>query len=333
MKALISQQPGEPKTLVLADVPDPVPAAGEVLVAVHACGINFLDTLIVIDQYQVKPPRPFAPGVEVAGTVLALGAGVTGLAPGDRVMGIPAWGGLAEQVCVPATHVFPLPDAVSFTEGAGLPIAYGTALHALRDRGRMRAGECLLVLGAGGGAGLAAVELGKALGLRVVGAVSGADKADAVRAAGADAVVVYDRAPLNRDQSRALVQAFRAACGGEGADIVYDAVGGDYAEPALRACAWGARYLIVGFAAGIPALPFNLALLKSADLCGVFYGGFAERDPAHNRVLCAELLDLAAAGRISAHVNHVVPLARGAEAIALLAQRKTVGKVVVTIRD
>lgn len=333
MKALLSLAPGGPEGLVLQDVADPVPGPGEVLIDVHACGINFLDTLIVIDQYQARPPRPFSPGVEVAGTVAALGEGVEGFTPGQRVIGLPAWGGLAEKVCVPAANVFALPDGVSFAEGAGLLIAYGTAIHALKDKGRMRAGESLLVLGAGGGAGLSAVAMGKALGLRVVGAVSSEDKAKAVLAAGAEDVVLYGRPPFDREGSRALVAAFRAACGGEGADIVYDAVGGDYAEPALRACAWGARYLIIGFAAGIPALPFNLPLLKSVDLCGVFYGAFTGRDPAHNRELCAELLDLAAAGRISAHVNHTFPLARGGDAIALLGNRQAVGKVVVTIRD
>lgn len=333
MKALLSLTTGGPETLELRDAADPLAGPGEVVIAVRACGINFLDTLIVIDQYQAKPPRPFSPGAEVAGTIAAIGEGVSGWSIGDRVIGFPPYGGLAEQVAVEARRLFVLPDGVSFAEGAGLLIPYGTAIHALKDKARVKPGESLLVLGAGGGAGLSAVELGKALGLRVIGAVSDEAKADAARAAGADEVVLYGRPPFDRDQSRTLTQAFRAACGGDGANIVYDAVGGGYAEPALRAMAWGGRYLVIGFAAGIPALPFNLALLKSIDICGVFYGGFVEQDPAHNRVLCAELLTLAAEGRISAHVNHTYPLERGGDAIALLSARAAIGKVVVTIGD
>lgn len=331
MKALLSLAPGGPETLTLGELPDPVPGEGEVVIAARACGINFLDTLIIRDLYQHKPQRPFAPGVEVSGTIEAIGPGVTGLKTGDRVIGLPQIGGLAEKVLVAARNVVPLPDAVDFTSGAGLLLTYGTAIHALKDKGRMRAGETLLVLGAGGGAGLAAVELGKALGLRVIGAVSGEAKAQAARDAGAEDVVIYPRAPFDNDQSRALAKAFKAACGGEGADIVFDAVGGDYAEPAVRSLAWGGRYLVIGFAAGIPRLPLNLALLKEADICGVFYGAFTERDPRHNAALAAELMQLAATGLIRTHVSATRPLERGGEAIALLANRQAVGKVVVTI--
>ena len=334
MKTLRSHLAGGPETLSLDDVADPVPGPGEVVVAIRACGINFLDTLIIRDLYQTKPPRPFAPGVEVAGTITALGAGITRWSVGERVIALPAFGGFAEAIAVPEGRLFALPEAISFARGAGLSIAYGTAIYALKDRAGMRAGETLLVLGASGGTGLAAVELGKALGLRVIGAVSSPDKADAVRKAGAQDVLLYPRGSLDRDASRALAQAFKAALAnvtgaGEGADIVYDCIGGDFAEPAIRSLAWGGRYLTIGFAAGIPAIPLNLTLLKSIDIRGVFYGAFTLRDPARNAELVAELLDLAAAGKVAVGEPTAFPLERGGEAIALLADRQAVGKVVV----
>lgn len=333
MKALLSREPGGPESLALGDLPDPVPGAGQVLVAVHATGINFLDTLIIRDQYQVRPPRPFAPGAEVAGVVEAVGPDAGAWQPGDRVIAQVSHGGLAEKVLVHHARAFALPDAVSFATGAGLLITHGTAIYALKDRARARTGETMLVLGAGGGAGLAAVELGHALGLRVIGAVSSPEKAEAVRTAGAAEVVIYGRGPLDKAQSRALGEQFKVAAGPSGLDIVYDCVGGDYAEPALRALGWGGRYLPIGFAAGIPSFPMNLPLLKSIDICGVFYGAFTERDPARNAALVAELLDLAARGRIALQPPRCFPLARGGEAIAALARRQAVGKVVVAIRD
>lgn len=333
MKALRSHTPGGPESLVLDDVADPVPAAGELLISVRAVGINFLDTLIIRDEYQVRPPRPFSPGAEVAGTVEAVGAGAGHWKPGDRVVAQLSHGGLAERVLVEHRRAFALPDGVSFETGAGMLIAYGTAIYALQDRARAAPGETMLVLGAGGGAGLAAVELGAALGLRVIGAVSSADKAAAVRAAGAADVVIYDRAPFDKAQSRALGEDFKAAVGPQGADIVYDCVGGDYAQPALRSLGWGGRYLPIGFAAGIPSLPMNLPLLKSLDICGVFYGAFTERDPARNAELVAQLLDMAARGRIATQPVRTWSLERGGEAIAALASRQAIGKVVVTIGD
>ncbi len=329
MKALRSHTPGGPETLSLDTVDAPVPGPGEVVVAIRACGINFLDTLIIRDLYQTKPPRPFAPGVEVAGTIAAVGEGVSLWSPGDRVIALPPFGGFAEQVAVEEARVFALPQAISFARGAALSIAYGTAIYALKDRAELRPGETLLVLGASGGAGLAAVELGKALGLRVIGAVSSAAKAEAVRKAGAEDVVIYPRGDLDRDASRALAQAFKAAVGGDGADIVYDCIGGDFAEPAIRSLAWGGRYLTIGFAAGIPAIPLNLTLLKSIDIRGVFYGAFSLRDPARNAELVAELIGLAAAGKVARDEPVTFPLARGGEAIALLAGRQSIGKVVV----
>ena len=332
MKALLSREPGGPDSLALGEVPDPVPGAGELLVAVEATGINFLDTLIIRDQYQVRPPRPFAPGAEVAGVVEAVGPDAGAWQPGDRVIAQVSHGGLAEKVVVDHTRAFTLPDAVPFATGAGLLITHGTAIYALRDRARARTGETMLVLGAGGGAGLAAVELGHALGLRVIGAVSSPEKAEAVRAAGAAEVVIYGRGPLDKAQSRALGAQFKAAAGPSGLDIVYDCVGGDYAEPALRATAWKGRYLVIGFAAGdIPRVPLNLALLKGCQIVGVFWGAFTAREGALHRENLAELGRWVAEGKLKPHVSGRFPLERATEALNLMMNRQVTGKVVVTM--
>ena len=329
MKALLSIAPGGPETLVVRDMPDPVARAGELLVDVRACAINYPDVLMIEDRYQVRPPRPFAPGCEVAGTVRAIGDGVTGWTVGDRVVATVGHGGLAERVAVPAAMAFPLPAGRDFGQAAALLLTYATTLHALIDRGRLRTGDTLLVLGAAGGVGLAAIALGKAHGARVVAAVSSAEKAAAARAAGADDAIVYGPGPFDRDQSKALAAAFKAAVGPDGADVVYDPVGGDYAEPALRAIAWGGRYLVVGFPAGIPKLPLNLTLLKSCDVCGVFWGAFALRDPAANRAHVETLFRLWDAGRIDPVVTERFALADGGAAIARLAARAAIGKLVV----
>ena len=333
MKALRSHAKGGPETLSLDEVADPVPGPGEVLVAVKACGINFPDTLIVEDLYQYKPERPFSPGAEVAGIVEALGAGVTGWQVGDRVSSVMMWGGLTEKIVLPEGKLFALPDAVGFAEAAAILLTYGTTLHALRDRAQLQAGETLLVLGAAGGTGLSAVQLGKALGARVVAAVSSAEKAEVARAAGADETVIYDRPPFDREQSRALLGNLKAACGPGGAAVIYDPVGGDYAEPAFRAIGFGGRYLVIGFTAGIPSLPLNLALIKAADIRGVFYGAFTESDPAHNAALIGELYAMLAAGKIAPHISATYPLARGGEAIAVLGDRRAIGKLVVQMGD
>jgi len=329
MKALLSIAPGGPETLVVRDMPDPVARAGELLVDVRVCAINYPDVLMIEDRYQVRPPRPFAPGCEVAGTVRAIGDGVTGWTVGDRVVATVGHGGLAERVAVPAAMAFPLPAGRDFGQAAALLLTYATTLHALIDRGRLRTGETLLVLGAAGGVGLAAIALGKAHGARVVAAVSSAEKAAAARAAGADDAIVYGRGPFDTDQSKALAAAFKAAVGPDGADVIYDPVGGDYAEPALRAIAWGGRYLVVGFPAGIPKLPLNLTLLKSCDVCGVFWGAFALRDPAANRAHVETLFRLWDAGRIDPVVTERFALADGGAAIARLAARAAIGKLVV----
>jgi NADPH:quinone reductase-like Zn-dependent oxidoreductase len=331
MKALRSHAPGGPETLTLDEVESPVPGPGQVRLRVKACSINFPDVLIIQDMYQFKPPRPFAPGGEAAGVIDAVGEGVTRWKAGDRVIAMLGNGGLAEEVLVDQGRLFPLPDGVSFEVGASILMTYGTNMHGLLDRGRLKAGDTLLVLGAAGGIGLSAVELGKAYGARVVAAVSSEEKGAAAREAGADEVVVYPRAPFDKDQSKALAEAFKAACGPEGANVIYDVVGGDYSEPALRSIAWEGRFCVVGFPAGIAKLPLNLTLLKSCDVCGVFWGAWTARDPKGNAAHIATLFELLQSGRIKPKVSATFPLARGGEAIALLAERKAIGKVVVTM--
>jgi NADPH:quinone reductase-like Zn-dependent oxidoreductase len=331
MKALLSHAPGGPETLTVDELPDPAPGPGELLVRVRAAAINYPDVLIIEDKYQFKPPRPFAPGGEIAGEVEAIGEGLTGWSVGDRLIAVPGWGGLAEKIVIPARTAVPLPARRSFTDGAALLLTYATSIHALYDRGRLAAGETLLVLGAAGGVGLAAVELGKARGARVIAAVSSEDKAQAAREAGADSAIVYPRGPFDKDGSKALAQAFKDAVGPDGADVIYDPVGGDYAEPALRSIAWEGRYLVVGFPAGIPRLPLNLTLLKSCDVCGVFWGAFAARDPKANAAHVETLFRLWDEGKISPRVSATYTLERGGDAIAALAARSVIGKVVVTL--
>ncbi|MDQ3077541.1 MAG: NADPH:quinone oxidoreductase family protein [Pseudomonadota bacterium] len=331
MKALLSHAPGGPDTLRLDELADPVAGPGELLVRVRAAAINFPDVLIIEDKYQMRPPRPFAPGGEIAGEVEALGEGVSGWSVGDRLIAVPGFGGLAEKIVIPAKMGIPLPASRSFTDGAALLLTYATSIHALYDRGRLQAGETLLVLGAAGGVGLAAIELGKARGARVIAAVSSDQKAQAACEAGADAAIVYPAGPFDKDGQKALAKLFKDAVGPAGADVIYDPVGGDYAEPALRAIAWEGRYLVVGFPAGIPKLPLNLTLLKSCDVCGVFWGAFAARDPAANAAHVATLFRLWDEGRIGPRVSATYSLARGGDAIAALAARQVIGKLVVTL--
>ncbi len=332
MRALLSTATGGPETLTIGELPVPAADAGSVVIDIHACAINFPDTLIIEDRYQFKPERPFAPGGEVGGVVSAVGEGVSHLKVGDRVIAGCGNGGLAEQVAVRASNAYVLPDNHGFAEGSALLMTYGTSIHALVDRGRLKAGETLLVLGAAGGVGLAAIEIGKAMGARVIGAVSSEEKAALAEAAGADECIVYSHAPFDKDQSKAMAAAFKAAVGPNGADVIYDAVGGDYAEPALRSIAWEGRYLVVGFPAGIPRLPLNLTLLKSCDVCGVFWGAFTVREPEKNRAHIAQLFAWWDEGKIAPRVTATYPLERGGEAIAALGSRKAAGKLVVTVR-
>ena len=333
MRALLSKAVGGPETLVVEEVADPVPGEGEVRVAVKACGVNYPDLLMIEDKYQFKPPRPFSPGGEVAGVVEALGEDVTGLKLGDRVIGSTGSGGMAEKIVVGAARCIPMPDAMPFDEASAFVLTYGTSWHALKERAALKAGETVLILGAAGGVGVAAIELAKALGARVVAAVSTEEKARFCRDHGADEAVVYPTGPFDKEGKKALADLFKQACGPDGAHVVYDAVGGDYAEAALRAIAWEGRFLVVGFPAGIPSIPLNLALLKGCQIVGVFWGGWAARDPQGFARSVRELVGLYAQGRIRPHVSERFPLERAGEAIAHLGARKAQGKVVVVMGD
>ena len=330
MRAVLSKAAGGPETLVVEEIADPVPGRGEALVTVKAVGVNFPDTLIIEDRYQFKPERPFSPGGELAGVVEALGEGARGVQVGDRVIAVPGWGGMREKLTVPAATLMKIPDGMDFATAAGLTMTYGTSYYALKDRARLKAGETLLVLGAAGGVGVAAVELGKAMGARVVAAVSSEDKAAFAREAGADDVVIYPRGPLDRDQQKALAGDFKRVLGGDGADVVYDAVGGAYCESAIRAMNWDGRYLVVGFPAGIPAPPLNLTLLKSISIVGVFWGAAVMRDPASHAANMADLFRLWGEGKVRPRISATYPLEQAGEAIRALGERSAMGKIVVT---
>lgn len=327
MKALLSEAPGAPDTLVLRDIAEPVPGRGQVRIAVRYCGINYPDVLVIEDKYQFKPPRPFAPGSEMSGVIDAVGEGVTEFKVGDAVIAAATSGGLAEKAVTAASACVSMPEGMPFDAAAGLIFTYGTSYHALVNRGELRAGETLLVLGAAGGVGLAAVEIGKAIGARVVAAVSSESKAAAAREHGADVTVIYPREGID---SRALAAQFKEASGPKGADVIYDPVGGDYAEPALRTAAWKGRYLVIGFPAGIPKIPLNLTLLKGCDIRGVFWGAFRQQEPAQDAANMRALLDLYRAGKINPKISAILPLPQGGEAIKKLLQREAVGKILVS---
>ena len=331
MKALLSKSVGGPETLVLEDVESPKAKPGWAVVSVKAVGVNYPDVLIIEDKYQFKPARPFAPGGEVAGVVKEVGEGVTHVKVGDRVLGNTGWGGMAEELALEASRLIPIPDSMPFDEAAAFIMTYGTSYYGLKDRGFLKPGHTLLVLGAAGGVGLAAVELGKAMGARVIAAASSQEKVDLAIARGAESGVVYPTGPFDRDGQKALAEQFKAACGPGGADVIYDGVGGDYAEASLRCMAWEGRFLVIGFPAGIPRIPLNLALLKSCDIVGVFWGAAVARDPVAHQKNIAELLALYAAGKIKPHVSEHFSLARAGEAISHLASRKAMGKVVVMV--
>ena len=331
MKAVLSKEVGGPETLVVEELESPTPGKGEVLIDVAACAINFPDSLIIKDMYQMKPPRPFSPGGEISGTIAALGEGVSGWQVGDRVIAGTGAGGLREQVVLSAARLFKVPEGIDLVQASALLMTYGTTIHGLKDRGDIKAGDTVLVLGAAGGVGLSAVELAKAYGARVVAAVSTEEKGEVAKKAGADEVVIYDRAPFDKDQSKALAQQFKDAVGPEGADIVYDIVGGDYSEPALRSIAWEGRFLVIGFPAGIAKMPLNLTLLKSCDIRGVFWGAFTAREPERNAANIAELFQLWQDGKIAPLISETYPLDKAHEAIAKLESRSAIGKLVVTM--
>lgn len=330
MKALLSHTPEGPSALVIGDLPEPSAAPGEVVIHVRACGLNYPDLLLIQDKYQMKPPRPFVPGGEIAGEVLQVGEDVTGFAAGDRVMAFVGLGGLAEQVAVPATKCIPVPPRMPFDVAAAFLTTFGTSYHALKQRARMRAGESLLVLGASGGVGLAAVMLGQAMGARVIAAASSEAKLEIARRHGAADGVIYPTA-ITAGDIKALSTAFKQAVGGDGVDIAYDAVGGFYAEAALRAVAWRGRFLVVGFPAGIPTVPLNLTLLKGCEIAGVWYGSFTEREPDANAENNRELFALYDAGKIKPYISATFALADAADGFELLASRKAQGKIVVEI--
>jgi NADPH2:quinone reductase len=325
MKAVLCKAFGPADTLVLEEVASPEPKKNEILIDVHAAAVNFPDTLIIEGKYQFKPPFPFSPGGEAAGVVAAVGEKVSHLKPGDRVMALTGWGSFAEQVAVPAYNVMPIPKGIDFNSAAAFGMTYGTSMHALKQRANLQPGETLLVLGASGGVGLAAVEIGKAMGARVIAAASSAEKLEVAKAAGADALINYSEENL-KDRVKELT-------GGQGADVIYDPVGGDLFDAAMRAINWNGRLLVVGFASGrIPELPVNLALLKGASVVGVFWGSFAQRQPQDNLANFQQLFAWYAEGKLKPLVSQTFPLERAADAINALANRTAVGKVVVEVR-
>ena len=330
MKAMLSKTPGGPDTLELTELPDPTPAKGQLRIRVRAAGLNFPDTLIIRDLYQFKPERPFAPGGEVAGEVDAIGEGVSGFSVGDRVLATTGHGGFATHVVIEANRVLPIPDAMPFEEAACFIFTYGTSHHALKDRAALQKGESLLILGAAGGVGAAAIELGKAAGARVIAAVSSDDKADFCRAIGADETIVYPR-QMDRDAQKAFSNRIKELSGGDGVDVVYDAVGGDYAEPALRALAWKGRFLVVGFPAGIPKIPLNLTLLKGSQIVGVFWGAAVRREPEGHAANMADLFALYEKGLVKPRIHASFALEEAAQALEMMQDRKVQGKVVLRV--
>ena len=328
MKAMMSHEPGGAETLKLTELDTPDPGPGQVRIAVKAAGVNFPDTLIIRDLYQFKPPRPFAPGGEIAGIIEAVGDGVNDLSEGDRVLAGGINGGFATHFIADAPRVNKIPDEMPFDEAAGFMLTYGTSHYALKNRAAIQPGESLFILGAAGGVGAAAIELGKAFGARVVAGVSSDDKAAFCKDLGADETLVYPRGELDRAAQKELSGAIKSLCGGEGANVVYDAVGGDYAEPAVRALAWEGRYLVVGFPAGIPSIPLNLTLLKSCQIVGVFWGAFTMRNPQLNAGYVNELFDFYKQGKIRPRITASFPLEKAADALTLLEERKATGKIV-----
>jgi len=324
MRAVLCKQYGPPESLLFEEIPPPTAGPGEVVVSVKAASVNFPDVLIIQNKYQFKPPLPFTPGSELAGIVKAVGAGVSAFKPGDKVIAFTTYGAFAEEVKTEATRLLPLPDKMSFEAGAAFLLTYATSDHALRDRGALRPGETLMVLGAAGGVGVAAIEIGKALGARVIACASSEDKLAVCREHGADATINYAKEDL-REQIKALT-------GGKGVDVVYDSVGGPYSEPAFRSLAWRGRLLVVGFAAGeIPKLPLNLALLKGASVVGVFWGDFVRREPKEFAASVRQLGQWYAEGKLRPHVSQTFPLEKAADALKLMAARQVKGKVVLTV--
>jgi len=321
MRAVLCKEFGPPEKLVVEELPSPAIGKGEARIEVHAASVNFPDLLIIQNKYQFKPPLPFSPGGEVAGVVREVGPGVTAVKPGDRVLATTMWGGFAEEVVVGEDHVAPIPDGMDFVTASAFLMAYGTSHHALVDRAQLKPGETLCVLGAAGGVGLAAVEIGKVLGARVIACASADEKLEVCKEHGADAVVNYAREDLK--------ERIKELTGGKGADVVYDPVGGPFSEAALRSTAWEGRFLVVGFAGGeIPRIPLNLVLLKGCQVVGVFWGSFIAREPERNRQSLAELTRWFEEKKIRPHVSETFPLERAKDALNAMAERRVKGKVV-----
>lgn len=326
MKAIQCRVHGLPESLQFVDVGVPSIDAGEVLIQVKACGVNFPDVLIIQNKYQFKPTLPFSPGGEISGIIAAVGENVKHLEVGDRVVALCGWGGFAEYAAVKSSRVFPIPDGMDFIHAACTLYTYGTSYHALKDRAQLKAGETLLVLGAAGGVGLAAVELGKAMGGTIIAAASTEDKLSVCKEKGADYGINYSKEDL-RTRIKEITE-------DKGVDVVYDAVGGSIAESALRSVAWKGRYLVVGFTSGeIPSFPANLALLKGASIVGVFWGSFAEREPKQSVQNFAELVAWIKEGKIDQHIHKIYSLQQAPLALQDLIDRKVIGKAVVRISE
>ena len=331
MKAMLSTEVGGPETLQLTDMPTPEPGKKQVRIRVHAAGVNFPDTLIIRDLYQMKPPRPFAPGGEVAGVVEAVGEEVKHLHIGDRVLGMSGFGGFATELVLDAERAVKIPDNMPYDEAACFVLTYGTSHHALKDRAELKAGESVLSLGAAGGVGIAAVELAKAAGAKVIAAVSSEEKAQFCRDAGADETLIYTREMSDRAAQKEFSNQIKALSGRDGVDVIYDAVGGDYAEPAVRSLAWKGRYLVVGFPAGIPKIPLNLTLLKGCQIVGVFWGAHTLREPQNHTENMGDLFRLYSEGKVKPRISASYTLENAGEALQLLQDRKVLGKVVITM--
>jgi NADPH:quinone reductase len=321
MKAILCSQYCGPDDLVLTEVADPVAGPGEAVIAIKSAALNFFDLLMIQGKYQIKPPFPFSPAAEVAGVIESVGSGVSELKPGDRVIASCGHNGAREKIALPVASMVKIPAGLDFDRAAGVIITYGTALHALEDRANPKPGETLAVLGAAGGTGLAACEIGKLLGLKVIACASSEEKLEFAKAHGAELGLNY--------ASEDLKEGLRRLTGGKGVDIIFDPVGSHYAESALRSIAWEGRFLVIGFAAGdIPKMPLNLALLKGCDIRGVFWGAWTRINPDKNRTNLQRLVQWAAEGKISSHVDRTFPLAQTAEALKVLAGRKAMGKVI-----
>lgn len=324
MKAALCKSLDGPDGIAVEDIAEPTAGEGEVVIRVRAAALNFFDTLISRGKYQSKPDLPFSPSGEIAGLVESVGPGVSGLKLGARVAAVVGWGGAREKVAVAADSVIPIPAGVSDEIASGVAVTYGTAIHGLKDRGHVAAGETVAVLGASGGAGLAAIEIAKLLGARVIAAASSPEKLEICREHGADELLNYSLTDLK--------EGLRSLTGGKGVNVVYDCVGGPYAEPAIQALAWQGRFLVVGFAAGdIPKIPLNLLMLRGAEAVGVFWGESVKRDPAGHRRNMIEVLEWVAAGRLKPRIHGTYPLSETAEAIRVLDRREATGKVVLTL--